>query len=292
MIMLFYKIYSKTIGKSDPFSRLTRLCIKYFLNFFMPLNYKFSKRSHEKKSDLIVSITTFPKRINKIWVVIESILRQTLPPQKVVLTLSKLQFPSKDDLPKQLLKLEEEGVLEIIWTEDDLRSHKKYYYVMQKYLNDLIVTADDDFIYANTMLENLYKFHLQYPKSIITHLALQRQGTNYKEWPNLLFDAVEPTYDIMQFGGSGVLYPPSSLHIEAFNKDSIKECCPLADDLWLNAMALLNGTPIAKTDYEIYLMPILFKDDQALFKENVLENKNNTQIENIKHRYPSISGYF
>lgn len=290
--MMLYKIYSKTIGKTDPFSRLTRLSIKYFLNFFMPLNYKLSKRVHQKKSDLIVSITTFPKRIDKIWIVIESILRQTLSPKKVVLTLSKLQFPSQDDLPKQLLKLEEEGVLEIIWTEDDLRSHKKYYYVMEKYPNDLIVTVDDDFIYANTMLENLYKFHLQYPKSIITHLALQRQGANYQEWPNLLFVAVEPTYNIMQFGGSGVLYPPSSLHIDAFNKDSIKQYCPLADDLWLNAMALLNGTSIAKTDYEIYLMPIMFKDDQPLFKENVLENKNNTQIENIKRRYPSISGYF
>lgn len=290
--MLFYKIYSKTIGKSDPFSRLARLSIKYFLNFFMPLNYKLSKRVGGKKSDLIVSITTFPKRIDKIWIVIESILRQTLPPKKVVLTLSKLQFPSKADLPKQLSKLEEEGVLEIIWTEDDLRSHKKYYYVMQKYPDDLIVTADDDFIYANNMLENLYKFHLQYPESIITHLALERQGSNYQEWRNLLFVAVEPTYSIMQFGGSGVLYPPLSLPKDAFNKDSIKQCCPLADDLWLNAMALLNGTSIAKTDYEIYLMPILFKDDQPLFKENVLENKNNTQIENIKHRYPSISGYF
>ncbi len=290
--MMLYKIYSKTIGKTDPFSRLTRLSIKYFLNFFMPLNYKLSKRAHQKKSDLIVSITTFPKRIDKIWIVIESILRQTLSPKKVVLTLSKLQFPSHDDLPKQLSKLEEEGVLEIIWTEDDLRSHKKYYYVMEKYPNDLIVTVDDDFIYANTLLENLYKFHLQYPKSIITHLALQRQGANYQEWPNLLFVAVEPTYNIMQFGGSGVLYPPSSLHIDAFNKDSIKQYCPLADDLWLNAMALLNGTSIAKTDYEIYLMPIMFKDDQPLFKENVLENKNNTQIENIKRRYPSISGYF
>lgn len=290
--MFFYKKYSETIGKNDPLSRAIRLFIKYLLNFFLPFNYRFKKYPQVKKSNLIVSVTTFPKRIDKIWIVIESLLHQTLPPKIVILTLSKLQFPSKADLPNQLLKLEEEGAVEIIWTNDDLRSHKKYYYVMQKYPNDLIVTVDDDFIYANTMLENLYKFHLQYPKCIVTHLALQRQGSNYHKWQNLLFNAVTPTYDIMQFGGSGVLYPPSSLHLDAFDKDIIKECCPLADDLWLNAMALLKGTRIAKTDYDIYLMPILFKEDQALFKENVLENKNNIQIENIKCRYPSISGYF
>lgn len=288
MLLFLYKRYSQTIGEHDPTSRVIRLFIKYFLNFIIPIIYKYKKRPKNKKTELIVSVTTFPKRINKIWIVVESILRQTLQPKLVVLTLSKLQFSSKELLPANLLNLEKEGLLEIIWTNDDLRSHKKYYDVMQKYPHDIIVTIDDDFIYANTMLENLYNFHLLYPNSIITHLALQRHGSNYQEWQNLFFKPVAPTYNIMQYGGSGVLYPPASLHLDAFNKDTIKECCPLADDLWLNAMALLKGTLIAKTNYDIYLMPVIFRDDQPLFKENVLENKNNDQIRALECKYGSL----
>lgn len=287
-----YSIYSKTIGKNNFEYRMIRFFIKNFLNFFIPYIYIIMARPTGNKSNLIVSVTTFPKRIDKIWIVIESILRQTLQPKKVVLTLSKMQFTSRDCLPTKLLKLEKQGLLEIIWTDDDLRSHKKYYYVMKKYPDDNIVTIDDDFIYANTMLESLYTFNLKYPNCIVTHLALEREGSDYHNWKNLLFKSVNPTYNIMQFGGSGVLYPPSSLHSDAFDKEILKDCCPLADDIWLNAMALLKGTYFVKTNYDIYLMPILIKDNQALFEENVLANKNNIQIGNIKRRYPSISDYF
>lgn len=285
---MLYRIYSKTIGKRDPFSRLTRLSIKYLLNFFMPLNYKIGKRTHEKKSDLIVSITTFPKRIDKIWIVIESILRQTLPPKKVVLTLSKLQFSSKDDLPKQLLKLEEEGVLEIIWTEDDLRSHKKYYYVMKKYPNDTIVTADDDIIYERNMLKYLWNFHLKYPKSIIANNACFKTNGIYKEWKNLNYKFYPPSYKVMPIGCGGVLYPPNSLMKDVFDKDIIKRCCPLADDIWLNAMSILNNTLVVKTDYPMHYISIMYKDNDDLYKLNVFENQNDKQIQSIVNEYPHL----
>jgi len=254
----------------------------------MPLNYKFGKRTHEKKSDLIVSITTFPKRIDKIWIVIESILRQTLPPKKVVLTLSKLQFSSKDDLPKQLLKLEEEGVLEIIWTEDDLRSHKKYYYVMKKYPNDIIVTADDDIIYERNMLKYLWNFHLKYPKSIIANNACFKTNGIYKEWKNLNYKFYPPSYKVMPIGCGGVLYPPNSLMKDVFDKDIIKRCCPLADDIWLNAMSILNTTLVVKTDYPMHYISIMYKDNEDLYKLNVFENKNDEQIQSIVNEYPHL----
>ncbi|NUF85973.1 hypothetical protein HUN17_18515 [Acinetobacter seifertii] len=135
------------------------------------------------------------------------------------------------------------------------------------------------------MLEELYKFHLIYPSSIVTNLALLRNGLNYNNWQNLFFKSMPPTTNIMQFGGSGVLYPPESLHSDAFNKLLIQKYCPLADDIWLNAMALKKGTLIAKTDYSIYLIPLIFKDDQPLFKENVNDNKNNEQINALEDLY-------
>lgn len=283
-----FVLYSFTVGKKNSvFYRAIRFFSKYTLNFLIPLIYRIVKKKNIAKVDIIVSLTTFPDRIEKTWIVVESLLRQSKPPKKIVLTLSKLQFLSENALPKKLLKLRSEG-LEILWTDDDLRSHKKYYYVMQKYSNETVVTVDDDFIYEHTMLEKLLEYHKKYPKCVITHLGLKKVGLNYHNWKNLLFIPVGPTKNIMQFGGSGVLYPPNSLHQDAFNKDLISMLCPLADDIWLNAMVVLNSVDIVKTDYKIYLMPLLFKKNFELYKVNVLESRNNKQILALQSKYPNL----
>ncbi|WP_407497744.1 glycosyltransferase [Acinetobacter baumannii] len=286
--MILYRKYSQTIEKSDPFSRVIRLFIKFLLNFLIPIAYKYKDRPENTKSELIVSVTTFPKRINKIWIVIESILRQTLQPKLVVLTLSKLQFSSKELLPANLLRLEKEGVLEIIWTDDDLRSHKKYYYVMKKYPNDIIVTVDDDIIYDDNLLKCLWEFHVQYPKSIIANNACLKKTRNYNNWENLKYEFHSPSYNIMPIGCGGVLYPPKSLPMTVFDKVAIKEYCPLADDIWLNVMSVLNKTLVVKTNYPMHYIPIMYKDNDDLYKLNVYQNKNNDQIKALECKYGSL----
>lgn len=283
---MLYDIYSGTITKPNSLkNKLIRFSTKKTINLLLPVYYKVSVRSNAPEVNIIVSLTTFPKRIDRIWIVIESILRQSIKPKKIILTISKLQFSSKSILPKNLKRMIDNNDVEIIWTEDDLRSHKKYFYAMQKYPDDIIVTIDDDFIYEKEMLQYLYNYHIVYPKCIVTNLALEKKGDNYNDWINIFFEKKLPSYSIMQLGGSGVLYPPHSLHKDAFNVDLIRNNCPLADDIWLNSMAILNLTPIVKTDYPVYLMPLIFKENEMLYKENVLNNKNNEQIQNIRKKY-------
>ncbi len=289
MINTLFFSYSRTIGRKNNFyNKFLRFITKYLINSLIPLYYNFSKRKdNEEEGNFIVSLTTFPKRIDRVWIVIESILRQTLRPKKIILTLSELQF-NKKKLPFKLITLEKEGYLEIIWTDDDIRSHKKYFYVMKKYPKDIVITIDDDFIYEKRMLACLYSYHKKYPDYVITNLALKRVNGNYNNWTNLYFKEVSPTYSIMQFGGSGVLYPAYSLHKDAFNKEYLLKLSPLADDLWLNAMAILNATKLVKTDYNIYPMPLIFKINEDLYNINVLENKNNEQIKNIENFYGCV----
>lgn len=285
---MLHALYSKTIGGRNYFyKKFFRFFIKLIFNALIPYYYVFFNKPIVNKISVVVSLTTFPKRIGKTWIVVQSLLRQTKPPKKIVLTLSRLQFPSENVLPKKLLELCSEG-LEILWTDDDLRSHKKYYYVMQKYSDDIVVTVDDDFIYEKRMLEKLLDFHEKYPKCVITHLGLKKKGINYHDWENLFFKSVGPTNDIMPLGGSGVLYPPNSLHPDAFNKDLIKQLCPLADDIWLNSMVVLNSIKVVKTDYRIYLMPLMFKENSELYKINVIDDKNNHQILALSSKYPNL----
>lgn len=289
MLEFIYSKYSQHVGKTNLYSKSIRFLTSRTYNIVVPIIYRGSSNKNILKSeenDVIVSLTTFPDRIDKVWLVIESLFNQTKMPNKIVLTLSLKQFNGESSLPKELLKQKKRG-LEIIWTDDDLKSHKKYYYVMQKYPNSNVVTVDDDFFYSKGMLENLLHFHGIYPDAVICHLAAKKNGLSYKKWKNLLFEFHKPSKFIMQYGGSGVLYPPNSLYKDAFNKDKIKKLCPLADDIWLNYMSILNNTYIVKTDYQNYLMPLFFKSTTALKKINVGEDMNSTQIKLLNEEYCS-----
>ena len=55
---------------------------------------------------VIVSVTSYPARINEVVLAIKTIYRQTMLPDKVILWLGEEKFPNKfDDLPKELLQL-------------------------------------------------------------------------------------------------------------------------------------------------------------------------------------------
>ncbi|EEH69379.1 MULTISPECIES: glycosyltransferase family protein [Acinetobacter] len=285
MMNFLYLTYSKNVGFNNIFTKGVRFLCSRVYNFLAPIYYKnIGSKLVGGSEDIVISLTSFPDRIDTLWLVVESLFDQTVKPSKVVLTLSLLQFNGEKDLPESLLKQTKRG-LEIIWTEDDLRSHKKYYYAMQKYPSAKIITVDDDFYYSRNMLESLLSFHQKFPRAVICHLAAKKNGCNYKEWTNLLFKFNGPSTDIMQYGGSGVLYPPNSLHKDAFDKEKIKELCPLADDIWLNCMTILNGREIVKTDYEYYLMPLFVKSSVALKNINVGEDMNSKQIQRLNEVY-------
>ena len=96
-----------------------------------------------REEKLIVSLTTYPQRISDIDVVLYSLLIQTIKPDKIILWLSEEEFPNKlNDVPLHILRFLDFGV-EIEFC-DNIRSYKKLVYALNKYPNDLIVTADDD----------------------------------------------------------------------------------------------------------------------------------------------------
>lgn len=285
MLNKIYFIYSRYIEDNTYSNKLYRFLLKKIYNLLAPIYYRDLRKKLSGKEDLIISLTTFPDRIEKTWLVVESLINQTNPPDKIVLTLSLKQFNnSLADLPKKLLSQLDRG-LEIIWTDDDLRSHKKYYYAMIKYPNAKIITVDDDFFYSEGMVKHLLIVNKKYPDSVICHLAAKKNGSSYKNWKNMLFQETLPTTDIMQYGGSGVLYPPNTLHSDAFDKKKILDLCPLADDIWLNCMTIINNKKIVKTSYPYYLMPVYFKQTKALKDINVGQDMNSVQIKKLKEHY-------
>lgn len=57
------------------------------------------------------------------------------------------------------------------WGREDIRSHKKFYYAMQEYPDDMIITIDDDVYYRSDTIELLYQTHLKYPQDVCANLT-------------------------------------------------------------------------------------------------------------------------
>lgn len=86
---------------------------------------------------IIVSLTSWPKRIFNVPIVLKNILNGTLKPDYIELNLSSEEFPNKeDDLPKELLEIEK---LNINWEIGNSRTFKKNYTNIEKILQKRVL---------------------------------------------------------------------------------------------------------------------------------------------------------
>lgn len=108
---------------------------------------------------LVLTMTSWPKRIHQIVVILDSILRNNRQPDRLFLNLSVEEFPNKhDDLPVdlQLFIKANSSKMTINWIDGpNTRTFKKLVPVLQ-YISDddLIITADDDFVFPVDLIES------------------------------------------------------------------------------------------------------------------------------------------
>ena len=239
--------------------------------------------------NVVVSLTSYPARIQGIATVLESIYSQTLSPDKIVLWLAEEQFPEKEkELPTELLQLCLSGKLDIRFCEDDLKSHKKYYYAMTEYPEDLIITIDDDLLYESDTIESLFWSYLRYPdcvSTVRTHLMTAKEDGilfPYSMWLMETSSCVlKPSYQLIASGGAGTLYPPHLFQPDLWNKNAIENTCLFADDLWMKANELSSNIPVvlAKSSSRLHYLP--GTQDGGLWRSNVESLGNDSQWNSI-----------
>ncbi len=114
-------------------------------------------------STINIALTSYPKRIKNCVAVINSVLDNTLLPDRIYLTLSHLEFPNwEEDLPKDLYKLIMTSNRVVLnWVEDNTKSFKKVFPILP-YLedDDIIIPIDDDMLLPKDFIESRMKdFH-------------------------------------------------------------------------------------------------------------------------------------
>ena len=246
--------------------------------------------------NLVLSMTTYPKRIDDVHYAIFSILNQSILPEKFILWLTRDEFPLLEQgLPESILQFKRFG-LEIRFT-DAMRSFQKIIPTLRDFPNSVIVTADDDIFYPCDWLKSLYDSYLDAPSKIYAHRMHRVEIINdkiasYAYWSKCIVSKVPTPLNFATAVG-GVLYPPNVFEKEVLNKSSFLKLCPMADDVWIWAMAVFSGvqivSPMNTLQGElIFINPereLGYTEDKTLSMLNVMGGCNDRQIDAVVNHY-------
>lgn len=288
-----FKIYEDQSGMCSYVERAIRKVVNSLeRSYCARLGHDVLNREKKIQADsVIVSMTTFPARIDYVHLAIKSLLNQTVKPGRIILWLAKDQF-REVKIPPQLQELCRHG-LEIRYCDQDLLAHKKYYYAMQEFSDKLIVTYDDDIIYPEDSLEKLLNMHRQHPNAIICNrgreIAMKNDSVApYRYWKvSGQLPAGVPSYHVMASTGAGTLYPPHCMPEETFDIEKIKMLALTADDLWMKVMSIRGGVPVVKSQTRGKALCVSKgKQDITLAHQNVDQSLNDRVMQDLLDHYP------
>lgn len=237
----------------------------------------------EVAQNVVVSLTSYPARLPQLHLVIRSLLHQSLAPREIVLYLGA--DTRDEDIPATLRQLEKYNFT-IKTGYEDLKPHKKYFFAMQEYPQDSIITVDDDVMYDKDFVRDLYNCYKKFPGCVASrrvHRMIQDTLGNiksYNDWQWECTQILEPSHQLFSTGCGGALYPPKVLPPETFDAEAIKAHCLNTDDIWLKFMELKADVKVVFTNSKV-IHPLTVRNTQAsalMHTNTAAENRNDINI--------------
>ncbi|WP_314940316.1 glycosyltransferase [Corynebacterium durum] len=245
---------------------------------------RLSRTRIPQDGDVVISLTSHGKRLNKVHFTLESIARgYTKAP--IVLWLDEHDYNAP--LPASLQRLVHRG-LQIRCSDGDYGPHTKYWNQFRDVAGTgiRVATIDDDMIYPEWFLQRLLFIGDLRNDAVIAYRAHRIELRDGRMLPYVKWTAVNTSQaSLLHFatGVSGVLYPTSFIDYVVAQGDTefIKQC-PRADDVWLHVCALRSGHPIR----QVYAKPRHFAvvpstQVGALVVGNTLMGGNDEQIRRV-----------
>lgn len=250
----------------------------------LKIKNRWSARSVVGDTDVIVSLTTYGKRMTTVAYAIESIARGRSRPRQLVLWLDDERAFA--ELPADLRRLQRRG-LRIELTEN-YGPHTKYFPALDLAVDrDLrLVTADDDILYPRSWLRRLVAAAHSHPGAVngyrvsVVGLEDSERIKPYDSWAWCRTTSASVAH--FATGVSGVIYPTVMIrHLQEAGTGFLN-VCPKADDIWLHWNALRHGVPVRQVaDRSRHFLIIPGTQDQTLMAKNVLQGANDVVISRL-----------
>lgn len=237
-----------------------------------------------RKAELVVTFTSYTPRYPLLHICIQSLLKQSLKPNRILLYVAK---EDHGKLPESILQLQKRG-LDIRYVAD-LKSHKKYFFARQEFPQAFLITADDDLFYPRHWLKQLWESYNRNPNCIHCHrahlLRMDSQGNwlPYRQWDYESQGISGPSLDLFPTGNGGVLYPPGFLPEGVLQLDDMMAYAPKADDVWLRLWTRKMGISVCKVKpYYTRFVEIPSSQTVSLNQTNYAEDANDPQIKAVR----------
>ncbi len=270
---------------------IIRFLFFYYMKFrsFFNVSPSINENINEK---IVISLTSFPARINNVWMVIDSMCRQEMRPESINLYLAEEEFSDKKT-PSNLEKYKRYG-LKICWVKNNLKPHNKYYYAMKENPHKYVITIDDDIYYRSDLVSRLWEMSQFHKGCVCANRVTKIYDDNlslkkYNQWGIGQEEPYGVSFNYLALGTCGVIYPPLLLNSSSlFDIESIKRDCPKADDLWLKCHETLAQIPVATGDFyghsiEIYGSQIISL--QSTNCNDSVKSGNDIQWDNLNRVY-------
>lgn len=251
-----------------------------------------NQTGEQRDGEIIVTLTTFGSRLETVYLTIKSIMYQTMKADRIILYLG-------EDVGEQKLFFEDELIragLTIVRNVENIKPHKKYFFAMQEYKRAHIITVDDDTIYDDALISDLYCKHLEYPDAVICrrgHRMIKHEDilAPYNQW-EMCAQSDRPALDICPTGVGGVFYPAGEYREYFLDMEGLRKVALECDDLWLKVIEVLNGIKVCT----VPMMPIrIVKNTQetALYKVNAGQKRNDWCLKNLQEWFQiNFAGLF
>lgn len=236
-----------------------------------------------------LSLTSYGRRLEEVHHSIQSILNNTMKPNKILLTVYK------DDVEKALnnntlIDWIEKDIVTLLIAPENLKNHLKYWYAMRSFSDYPLITVDDDVEYPKNLVIKLYDAWKTNP-SMVSACGIKEADFNkpINDWIlRPVSDSHAPSLNLYAEGIDGVIYPP---HFGNFlspwmsiikNKEELLK----NDDLVLHWIKHKNNIKTAqvKPHNRKNIKSVLSKEETS-WKENHFGGRSQKAINTLMHIY-------
>ena len=196
---------------------------------------------------VIVSLSTVPDRINNLRPTIRSLLKQTWPPDEIVLAIPEFSVREQRPyvVPKYISQLPRVRVLRC---REDYGPATKFIAAIQDELaagreNTLIMVVDDDRLYPRDALETYLHFNNQFPDAALCFRGAAMPSTLDWDDAKMIYakDLREPRSVAVITGCGSYLVRPRFFDRSLWNYSVAPSVAFYIDDIWISAWLSRRG---------------------------------------------------
>jgi hypothetical protein len=245
---------------------------------------------------VLVSLTTTFHRQHLVRPTLASLQAQTAPPAAIYVNVSTepyLQDRGFGSVPDFLT----DPALSVAWVPNTGSYRKLLPTLERAEATDIVVTADDDVVYARDWLARLVEAAEAAPHAIVAARArvMTRNAwggwTNYRLWPNA--DLPMAGHGLLPIGVGGVVYRKDLLDLPWLFDPRFASLAPTTDDIWFRAASLRRSTPVV-VDPALGRGSVYLDHDLGLERTNTadpsLGDAAVTRARRLVHRFMDYAG--